>query len=150
MLREQGAFRQRVAQLLADRYAHQDPPVHVEQRIYDGFPTHADEARMIEFHQCEWCRRANIVVSLEDDRFRELGQRIVASECPDMLSDTQRRHWLTWRRDRLLGEGDLPWLTVAAARAEIVALREDANGEQLRQLAEIDQFFVEKVEMLKC
>ena len=106
------------------------------------------EALLVEFHQSEWSRRADIVVSLQDDRFRELGGRLVASECPDVLSDTQRRRWLTWRRDRLLSEGAVPWLTIAAAREEIAALRNDANSEQLRQLAEIEQFFVGKTEML--
>jgi exodeoxyribonuclease-1 len=147
-LREQITFRQRIARLFGERYADQESPSFVEQRIYDGFPAYADEALMVEFHKCEWPRRADIVTSLEDKRFRELGERLIACECPDMLTDGQRRQWRTWRRDRLLGEGDVPWLTIANARTEIVALRSGADSEQLRQLTEIDQFFIDTAKTL--
>jgi exodeoxyribonuclease-1 len=135
-------FRQRVASLLADRYLDQEPSPYVEEKIYAGFAAPADEARMHDFHKNCWPERLDIIETLEDDRFRELGKRVIASERLDLLSDQQRGHWQAWRRDRLLADGDVRWLTIAAARAQIAELRQDSSPEQRRQLADIERFLV--------
>jgi exodeoxyribonuclease-1 len=48
-VRENWDFRQRIRRLLAERYADQPPAIYVEQRIYDGFPSPDDEARLATF-----------------------------------------------------------------------------------------------------
>jgi exodeoxyribonuclease-1 len=138
-VREHPDFCQRVGRLLADRYADQDPPFYVEQKIYCSFPASADEIRMHDFHRRGWPERRAIIDMLEDDRFREFGSRVVASERFDLLSDQEGRQWQTWRRDRLLAVGDVPWLTVAAARTQIAGLREK-SPDQYKCLASIDEF----------
>jgi exonuclease I len=84
--------------------------------------------------------RPDIVESLEDDRFRELGKRQVAIERPDLLSEQQRSHWEAWRRDRLTANGDVPWFTNAAARTQIAELKQDSLAAQRQRLAEIERF----------
>jgi exodeoxyribonuclease-1 len=138
-IREHAEFRRRVSRLLADRFAAKAPTMHVEQRIYDGFPSRNDQARMADFHRRDWPARPDIVASLQDDRLRELGNRI-ASEHNDLLSDYERQKWQAWRRDRLLTEDEVPWLTVPRAIEKIIELSEGASPDQRRQLADIEQF----------
>ncbi len=120
-IREHADFRQRVARLLADRYADQEPSPYVEEKLYAGFPTVADKARMHDFHEQRPAPDVEILLKiLDDDRFRELGNRVIASERSDLLSDRQRCRWLAWRHDRLFADGDVPWLTIEAAWAQIL------------------------------
>jgi Exonuclease I len=142
-IREHPDFRQRVGRLLADRYADEEPSPYVEEKLYAGFTAPADEARMTQFHTRDWSARADIVGAFDDERFRELGERIIASERSDLLPDNQRRRWQTWRRNRLLTEDDVPWFTIAAARSEIARLTEDASPEQRQQLSEIKRFLMD-------
>ena len=66
----------------------------------------------------------------------------MASECSELLSDQERSNWQAWRRDRLMAEGDVPWVTVAAAQAQIAELKEESLPEQHQRLSEIEQFIV--------
>jgi exonuclease I len=94
---------------------------------------------MQHFQRGDWPERRAIIDALEDDRFRELGNRVLASERFDLLSDQEGRRWRTWRRERLLANGDVPWLSVSAARAQLARYR-DSMPNQQQQLSEIDRF----------
>ena len=72
-------FRARVGQAQALRLADTDPPAHVEQRIYDGFPNAADEARMKQFHQVDWRARSALAAQIEDLRLGEFARRLIYS-----------------------------------------------------------------------
>src|SRR5262249_9675036 len=69
--------------------------------------------------QQDWPRRSSLVSSIEDERYRELGERVIATEQPQLLTAAQRSRWQAWRRERILATGDTPWLTVADAMAEL-------------------------------
>ena len=142
-IREHPDFRRRVGQLLADRYADQEASSYVEENIYAGFAAPSDEARMSDFHASEWTARPDIIRSLSDERFREIGDRIIASERRDLLSEKDARRWDSWRHDRLLADGVVPWLTINNARAEIASLMEDASTEQRRHLTDFQRFLVD-------
>jgi exodeoxyribonuclease-1 len=136
-VRENFDFRQRTSRLLAERYADQPPAIYVEQRIYDGFPSRDDESRLVAFHLHEWPHRVSLIPSIEDERYRELGERVIATEQPQLLTGTQGTRWQAWRRERIIGTGDNPWLTVADAMAELDELAEAMLGEQAQQLSDI-------------
>jgi len=135
-VRESWDFRQRTSRLLAERYADQPSSIYVEQRIYDGFPSRDDEARLATFHRQEWPHRVGLVPSIEDDRCRELGERLIFVEQPAALTDAQRRSWQAWQRDRLLAAGEAPWLTIAAALSELEEVA-DTTPEQRPPLSDI-------------
>ena len=121
--------------MLAERYAEQPPPIYVEQRIYDGFPSRDDEARLSAFHRQEWPYRIGLIPSMEDERYRELGERVIAVEQPRLLTGAQRSRWQAWRRERITAEGGSRWLTVADAKAELDELNGDVlRGPQLRDI----------------
>jgi exodeoxyribonuclease I len=139
-VRENWEFRQRTSRLLAERYADQPSAIYVEQRIYDGFPSREDEARLAMFHRHEWPARIGLIPSIDDERYRELGERVIATEQPQLLTSTQCTRWQAWRRERILATGDTPWLTVADAAAELDELADAALDDQRQQLCEIRSF----------
>jgi exonuclease I len=111
--------------------------MYVEQRIYDGFPCRDDEARLATFHRHEWPHRIGVIPSIEDGRYCELGERVIATEQPQLLTRTQRSRWQVWRRERITASGDNPWLTVPRAMADLDELAETMLGEQEQQLSDI-------------
>jgi exodeoxyribonuclease I len=136
-IRENWDFRQGASRLLAERYVDQPPAICVEQRIYDGFPSRHDEARLATFHRQEWPHRVGFIPSIEDGRYRELGERVIATEQPQLLTGTQRARWQAWRRDRLLATGDVSWLTIAEVVTELEEFAKAALSGQGQQLSEI-------------
>ena len=133
-------FCRRISRLLAARYADQVEPAHVEQRIYSGFPSNADQTRMHAFHSQGWEDRVDIIGEIEDERYRQIAQRIVAIERPDLLTDAQRQRWESWRRERFLTNEKVPWMTVASAIEELADESQDATPAQQAQLADLERF----------
>lgn len=139
VVREHSTFRGRVASLLARQYADQPKPENVEQRIYEGFPSRVDERLMSEFHAANWPARAQIVEDIEDQRYRQFGRRILATERLSLLSPERQRQYADWRRERLLASGDVPWRTLSEAREEVRQLSEGASEGQRLQLMNIEE-----------
>ncbi len=52
----------------------------VEKRIYDGFLSGKDRQLLTRFHAAPWPERPSIVGQLQDERYRELGQRLIYIE----------------------------------------------------------------------
>jgi len=139
-IRGHAEFRRRIARLLAARYEDQVEPAYVEQRIYSGFASNADQARMHAFHAQGWEDRIGILQEIEDERYRQIGQRIVAVERPDLLTDAQRQRWQSWRRERLFTNEKVPWMTVASALEEFADLRQEATPAQQPHLVDLERF----------
>ena len=140
MVREHPTFAANVANAVANRYPPRDAPEYVEQRIYEGFPSRADMTLMEEFHAYPWEERLEVVSRFEDFRLRELGERLIYVERPDVLPEETRQRFDTWRRDRFLADGDVPWVTIGSAFDELEKLKAIDDGEDASLLAEIEQF----------
>lgn len=115
------------------------PSDHVEEQIYDGFPTPADSRLMERFHSVPWCDRFAIVEQFADPRYRILGRRLIYAHCPDSLPEDVRRSEARALAARLMGRSceDPPWTTLAAADAEAELMEQEANpnhSEMLRGL----------------
>jgi exodeoxyribonuclease-1 len=141
VIRDHPAFRQRISRLLADRYKDRAESAYVEERIYSGFVSDDGQTRMHAFHEQGWEDRIGIIQEIEDDRYRQIGQRIVATERPELLTAEQRLRWNSWSRDRLRTNEDVPWLTVSSALAELAGLSNDTRPNQQNKLAELKRFF---------
>ncbi len=139
-IREHPEFRRRISRLLAARYEGRAEPAHVEQRIYSGFPSNADQTCMHAFHSQGWEDRVGIIREIEDERYRQIAQRIVAIERPDLLADAQRQRWGSWRRERFLTNEKVPWMTVASALEEFADVSQGATPAQQAQLADLERF----------
>lgn len=92
----------------------------VEERIYDGFYSAADERRIQAFHQADWDQRARIASTFEDDRLKELGNRLIYYHAPETLSAGDRRAFEECIAARYATDELEPsWLTPDAASKEL-------------------------------
>ncbi|CAP56840.1 putative exodeoxyribonuclease I [Gluconacetobacter diazotrophicus PA1 5] len=90
---------------------------HLEERIYNGFPGPDDEGRMNAFHQVSWPDRLSIVQSLEDERLRWFGLRLVYFEARRVLPATVKVEIERRLANQLAGDGS-GCLTYELALAE--------------------------------
>jgi len=98
-----GQFAARVGVAMQQRYPPFEPAQAVEGRMYEGFPSRVDEARMQAFHAAGWAERAEIAETIEDERSRELARRIVFHEQPGTLQPERRQMLEVWLQNRLQG-----------------------------------------------
>ncbi|WP_319799137.1 hypothetical protein [Nitrobacter sp.] len=108
------------ARLVAAYIAAREPyPLspHLEERIYNGFPGPNDEGRMNAFHQASWPDRLAIVQSLEDERLRWFGLRLVYSEARGVLPEAVKVE-IEHRLANQLAEDGSGCLTYELALAE--------------------------------
>jgi len=115
-----GHFAARVGVAMAQRYPPFEPAVVVEGRMYEGFPSRADETRMQTFHKAEWSERAEIAETFEDDRYRELARRLVFVNAPEALAGTRRAGLQNWMENRRHGrDGVEAGRTLADAMSDL-------------------------------
>lgn len=145
-LAEAPELRQRLITAMAARYpADADtPPQHVEQQIFNGFYSWNDKARLKEFQGADWPRRQEIVATFEDARLRQLGARLVAFHSPNLLSDSDRRRYIAWRRERWNASTDteVEWMTLEKARQALLEMKA-ASAQDPAMLDEIEAFILE-------
>ena len=140
-------FQARVGQAQARRFADEDPPAYVEQRIFNSFPNAADEARMEQFHQADWGDRSAIVAQIEDPGISEFASRLIYFERPEMLTDPQSAELSAWMANRVLTEDEsVPWMTVKKALRETDALLQNASGEEAHLLCQVKDFLYGRAE----
>ncbi|GAB5388491.1 MAG: exodeoxyribonuclease I [Alphaproteobacteria bacterium] len=96
-------------------------PTHVEDKIFQGFPSPEDQAVMDKFHAAPWSKRRAIVSRFKDSRYKELGMRILWDHDPGLLTKIQQAKMTQWYKDRIApptGEA-VPWRTLQSAIEEI-------------------------------
>ena len=71
------------------------------------------------FHDASWLKRPELVETLDDDRLRELGRRLIFLEEPAALDESRREQLTQWLRNRQFGQED-----VAAGRTIVEAMDE--------------------------
>lgn len=69
----------------------EDEEAEVEERIYEDFYSAADDRRIHAFHQADWDQRAKIANKFEDDRLKELGNRLIYFHVPETLDARDRK-----------------------------------------------------------
>lgn len=142
-LAEAPELRQRLIAAMAASYpADSDTaPQHVEQQIFNGFYGWNDKARLKEFQGADWPRRQEMVATFEDARLRQLGSRLVAFYAPNLLSDSDRRRYIAWRRDRWNASTDteVEWMTLGKARQALLEMKA-ASAQDPAMLEEIEAF----------
>ena len=138
-------FQARVGQAHALRLVDKDPPAHVEQRIYDGFPSAVDEALMEQFHQADWGERSALASQIEDPRLGEFARRLIYFERPEMLSQAHSTELSAWMASRVLTEDEsVPWMTVKKALRETEVLLRNASSEEADLLSDVQEFLYDR------
>lgn len=121
-----------------------EPSTHVEERIYDGFPSRHDERLQERFSASSWADRMEICRRFEDRRFSDLGLRLFFCDRPQQLSAETKQDLAARLAERALSKDlEVPWNTVAKARLELDELRTRMPlPPQTARLDEIDAFLV--------
>lgn len=103
---------------------------HLEQRIFGGFPSRDDTARMEEFHRADWAGRAALIRSFEDERLQQLAQRIVYASAPETLAETDWKRMADAIAVRLHDDHADPdlWRTIPQAIEELSEVRSSEGG----------------------
>jgi exodeoxyribonuclease-1 len=139
-LRAEEPFILRLAQAMAQTDSEFGHSAHIEQSIYDGFPSPSDRKLMQEFHRRPWGERFELLPSFNDQKYREFSERIIFEEYPEGLPNNRREALLAWRRNRHTVESDIPWLTIAKAHAELDKIRAEATNDDQRLLNDISEY----------
>lgn len=77
---------------------------------------------------------------MSDDRLRELGERLIYIERPDVLTNEVRDQFDNWCRKRKFADDDAPWVTVGSALEEVQKLRMHNEIEDAELLGEIEMY----------
>jgi exodeoxyribonuclease-1 len=118
------------ARLVAAYTAAREPytlSAHIEERIYNGFPSPADEARIAAFHNARWEDRLAIVQTLADERLRWFGLRLIYFEARSVLPEPVRIQVERYLTDELTGDGS-GCLTFDQATSETDRLLGETTG----------------------
>ena len=123
------------------------PSPHLEQQLYDGFFPTEDEVLMERFHLAPWEDRPAIVRMFKDQRLRQVGQRLIYFERPDLLTATERVRYENAIAGRIVSDDpENLWLTLPLAAAQLDELIEAADPVQLLFLEEHRAHLAERAE----
>ncbi len=123
---------------------------HLEQQIYEGFLSKADEAVLDEFHAAPWKERLQILERVSDPRYKALGHRLIYSEQPNVLPTEIRDVQAAQIASRLLGSelGGDPWLTLPKALEQTNDFLKSAQGEEHVLLSELAAYISNRIDQL--
>ena len=144
---ENADLRERLmAAAMGDRDERQ-PSDYVEEQIYDSFTGPEDRALMTAFHEAEWSERAVFLGRLADPRLQILGERLLYSESPKVMDESQLRRYRADVARRLLAEeGTVPWLTLPQAMRETDEFLAGLTGADAALLKDLRAYFTGRIE----
>ena len=135
-----------IAAFLASREP-KEPSPHVEEQIYDSFTGSDDQAAMAAFHTAEWSMRPEILANLSDVRLQVLGERLIYTEAPEVMSAAARNAYEVGVAWRLMAvEGTVPWLTLPKAVADTEDFLAVADGTEAALLHDLRDYLAQRAE----
>jgi len=140
-IKEHPTFSSVIGQAIAGQYEDAELTPHIEEQIFDGFPSKSDTALMEKFHRAPWEERHQICLSFQEAKYRKFGERLIFAEYPAGLPPKTREELDQWCRERHLTEDECKWMTRSKAIIELGKLREGKVLSQGDLLAEIRAFF---------
>ena len=108
IVRENIDFQERISNVLGESQFNWPAQEIVEQRIYDGFPSEADKLWRERFELAPWAEKAKLIDGFEDERYRELAERIVCYQKPEFATKEMIDRFESFVKTRLFSKG--PWL----------------------------------------
>jgi exodeoxyribonuclease-1 len=136
-IQNNSSLQNRVSDLLSNNQSSYPPPKFVEQSVYSGFASDADQLWMERFHSLSWNDRPKLLDGFEDKRFKELAERLICSNSPESASEDSLSRYSNFMNQRLYDKG--PWLTLDKALEKIEKLLMDAEGEKKEILKSLEK-----------
>ena len=117
----------RIGIAMSARFADREASVHVEEQIYAGFYTSADQRFLDRFQTASWEERPAILDQISDQRARQLGRRLLYLHRSDLLDATVVNAMTTAMRQRWMSvDPDAPWMTFAEVEKQLAEI--EAEG----------------------
>ena len=135
----------RISELLASNQMNYPPPKHLEQSVYSGFPSDADDLWMERFHSLPWEERSKILDGFEDSRFKELAERLVCVNNPESVSNQTFEKYQNFVNQRLYDKG--PWLSLEKTLDKTRSLLLEATGEKKEILEKLEKNLSKKSDL---
>ena len=126
-------FIENVKQALGDRseeyMINQSVPEHVEDQMYLGFATRENQNMMDMFNNgATGDEKYKISSQFSDTRLKEISQRIIYSEYPDKLPDSDKKERKRLIAEKVFSQEDkVSWCTIEKAKDEIDSIKADPN-----------------------
>jgi len=127
-VRENLRLQNRISEILTNNQPQYPEPKYLEQTVYSGFASHADELWMERFSCALWEEKAKLIQGFGDSRYKNLAERIVCTNSPEcMTKESMTRHnafVITRQNDKG------PWLNKEKALQKISKLMPNVKKEE--------------------
>ena len=143
-VRENIKLQTRISELLASNQINYPPPKYLEQTVYSGFPSDADDLWMERFHTLPWEERSKILDGFEDTRYKELAERLVCANNPESVKPDTMSRYQNFLNQRLYDKG--PWPSLEKTLDKTRSMMIDATDEQKEILKRLEKNLEKKSE----
>ena len=123
-------FQNRICELLSINQREYPPNKYLEQKVYERIPSNSDKLWMERFEISTWAEKAKLLNGFEDERYRELSQRLINYLKPEFSSNKEQDNYHEFLKERLLTNG--PWkmtLEKAISRTNSLKIEAEENKE---------------------
>ena len=129
-------FQNRVCEVMTINQREYPPNKYLEQKVYERFPSNSDKLWMERFEISTWAEKAKLLSGFEDERYRELSQRLINYLKPEFSSNKEKDNYQDFIKERLLSNG--PWkMTLEKAISRTKSLRIEAEENKERDKLKI-------------
>ena len=143
-IKENIKLQTRVSELLGANQINYPPPKYLEQTVYQGFPSDADDLWMERFHSLPWEERAKVLDGFEDSRYKELAERLVCAHNPESVSREIFEKYQNFINQRLYDKG--PWPSLEKTLDKTRSMLIEATGEKKDILEKLEKSLSSKSE----
>ncbi len=146
-VRENIKLQTRISELLASNQINYPPPKYLEQTVYSGFPSDADDLWMERFHTLPWEERSKVLDGFEDIRYKELAERLVCANNPESVKHETMSRYQNFLNQRLYDKG--PWPSLEKTLDKTRSMMIDATDEQKEILKRLEKNLEKKSEFIQ-
>ena len=134
-------FYQKIGRTLQAKLGDREEYEHVEQRIYDAFYSTKDRQLLQQFQVSSWEDRLKIIGEFEDARLRQLGNRIIFINRPDLI-DISKHPMVNAAIQRRWRSNDpkAPWTNIVQVNQDLKEL-ESLNLIDASQLNDLVRYY---------